>query len=90
MISAAAALDHDTSTSELLLQDVFKFPCDTKTEYSIWNSNMYFEWTLSFTQAFQDGFSVDKIHDLTSIDKWFLHKLDKIKDIDDELGEFNA
>eukprot|EP00057_Strongylocentrotus_purpuratus_P025741 XP_011680215.1 PREDICTED: carbamoyl-phosphate synthase [ammonia], mitochondrial [Strongylocentrotus purpuratus] len=63
-----------------------KLPGKLEDELRVPSSNRIY----AIAKAFQDGFSVDKIHDLTSIDKWFLHKLDKIKDIDDELGEFNA
>jgi carbamoyl-phosphate synthase large subunit len=34
---------------------------------------------------FTKGYSVDKIHDLTKIDKWFLHKLQNIVDIQSEM-----
>ncbi len=30
---------------------------------------------LAIEKAFKEGYSVDKIHELTKIDKWFLHKL---------------
>ena len=30
--------------------------------------------------AMEKGYSVDKIHDLTKIDKWFLYKLQNILD----------
>jgi carbamoyl-phosphate synthase large subunit len=36
-------------------------------------------------EAFQQGWTVDKIHDCTRIDKWFLHKLKNIIDCDLEL-----
>lgn len=41
-------------------------------------------------EALQKGFSVDKIHHLTRIDKWFLYKLDAIVKTYDELSSFNA
>eukprot|EP01137_Pigoraptor_chileana_P007484 Opistho-2@53146 len=34
---------------------------------------------------FNKGYSVDKIHDMTKIDKWFLHKLDRIVSVDAQL-----
>ena len=40
-------------------------------------------------QALESGYSVDKIHDLTRIDKWFLHKLARIKQIEKALESNN-
>lgn len=37
-------------------------------------------------QALESGYSVDQIHDLTRIDKWFLYKLAKIKAIEKQLA----
>lgn len=34
---------------------------------------------LIIEKAFEQGYSIDKIHDLTKIDKWFLYKLEKIR-----------
>jgi len=39
--------------------------------------------------AFQKGYSVDKIHDLTKIDKWFLYKLDNIIKTSNDLTKLN-
>ena len=39
-------------------------------------------------QAFEQGYSIDRIHDLTKIDKWFLQKLQHIVDLSKELDEF--
>ncbi|KAG0338238.1 carbamoyl-phosphate synthase (glutamine-hydrolyzing) cpa2 [Podila humilis] len=36
------------------------------------------------------GYSVDKVHDITKIDKWFLHKLSNIVNVHKELGKFDA
>lgn len=38
-------------------------------------------------KAFESGYTVNKIHDLTKIDKWFLHKLKGIIDLSHELGK---
>ncbi len=38
-------------------------------------------------KAFDKGYSIDRIHELTRIDKWFLHKLKNIHDTDRELHE---
>ncbi len=43
-------------------------------------------------KAFDNGYSIDRIHELTRIDKWFLHKLKNIHDTDRELhavGDLN-
>ena len=40
-------------------------------------------------QALNKDYSVDKIHDLTKIDKWFLYKLQNIKKIDDALSHYD-
>lgn len=41
-------------------------------------------------QAMECGYSVDKIHELTRIDKWFLHKLARIKGIEKELAALSG
>lgn len=41
------------------------------------------------SKAFHKGYTVDKIHDLTKIDKWFLYKLKHIIDIDEKLKKCN-
>merc|ERR1719201_2907084 len=45
--------------------------------------------------AFDRNFTIDQIHDLSKIDKWFLHKLGNIMDVDYHLkavsqGNYNA
>lgn len=39
-------------------------------------------------KAFDKGYSVDKIHDLTKIDKWFLYKLKNIFDMKNDLEAY--
>ncbi len=39
--------------------------------------------------ALKRGYSVDRIFELTKIDRWFLHKLQNIIRIDNELGKFD-
>ncbi len=41
------------------------------------------------SKAFHKGYTVDQIHDLTKIDKWFLYKLKHIIDIDEQLKKQN-
>jgi len=43
----------------------------------------------SIAEAFTKGYSVDRIYDLTRIDKWFLYKLKNIIDLESELSEYN-
>jgi carbamoyl-phosphate synthase large subunit len=40
--------------------------------------------------ALENGYSIDKIHELTKIDKWFLVKLQNINDLKNKLVEFNS
>ncbi len=40
-------------------------------------------------QAFEKGYSIDKIHDLTKIDKWFLQKLSYIFKCSEELKKYD-
>ncbi len=40
-------------------------------------------------QAMQKGYSVDRIHELTKIDKWFLYKMQNIIDTSHDLELFN-
>lgn len=40
----------------------------------------------AIARAFQDGMSVDEVHDLTKIDRWFLYGLDQIVKMEGELN----
>lgn len=40
-------------------------------------------------KAFKEGYTVDRIHELTKIDRWFLYKLREIIDTSEELEGFN-
>ena len=42
------------------------------------------------SKAFDQGYTVDQIYDLTKIDKWFLYKLKNIHDLKGELGKYNS
>ena len=44
----------------------------------------------SIANALQLGFDVDRIHSLTKIDKWFLHKLHGINNLDKTLSDYNT
>ena len=41
-------------------------------------------------QAFESGYTVDQLHDLTKIDRWFLHKLARIKNLEKQLTAVNS
>ena len=41
------------------------------------------------SQAMQQGYTVDRIHELTKIDKWFLHKLHNIITTSGELAQYD-
>lgn len=41
-------------------------------------------------EAFNRGYSVDKIHDMTKIDKWFLERLRNIHELKDELIKYST
>lgn len=41
-------------------------------------------------KALRNGYSIEKIHDLTKIDRWFLEKLHNIVDTDRELEKYNS
>lgn len=43
----------------------------------------------AIAKAFEEGYSVEKIFDITKIDKWFLYKLKNIIEISKELKEYN-
>lgn len=40
--------------------------------------------------ALRKGYSIDRIHELTKIDRWFLHKLRNITDTRDELEKYDS
>ena len=44
----------------------------------------------SIAEALEKGFSIDEIHDLTKIDRWFLYKLRNITDIKNRLTLHNS
>ncbi|KAF2084002.1 carbamoyl-phosphate synthase [Saccharata proteae CBS 121410] len=47
-------------------------------------------WLAVGQAMFHEGYSVDKIHDLTKIDKWFLYKLQNIVDCTHELQDIGS
>ncbi|KAK9969143.1 hypothetical protein ABG768_027343 [Culter alburnus] len=59
---------------------------DLQRELSMPSSTRIF----SLAQALHSGLTVDQIHDLTAIDKWFLHKLRHITEMEQRLGQYNS
>ncbi|KAL1267568.1 hypothetical protein QQF64_032931, partial [Cirrhinus molitorella] len=59
---------------------------DLQRELSLPSSTRIF----SLAQALHSGVTVDQIHDLTAIDKWFLHKLKHITAMEQLLGQHNS
>jgi carbamoyl-phosphate synthase large subunit len=47
-------------------------------------------WLAIGQAMFHEGYTVDRIHDLTKIDKWFLHKLMNIVECTQELEEIGS
>lgn len=43
----------------------------------------------STIKSLHSGMSVDRIHELTAIDKWFLHKLRRITEMEQNLANYN-
>ncbi len=44
---------------------------------------------LAIVEAIKRGTTIDKIHDLTKIDKWFLYKIKNVVDTEKELSKYN-
>lgn len=59
------------------LDDVLRNPTDRR-------------WLAVGQAMFHEGYSVDKVHDLTKIDKWFLYKLQNIVDCTHELEDIGS
>ncbi|KAG1937652.1 carbamoyl-phosphate synthase [ammonia], mitochondrial [Pimephales promelas] len=59
---------------------------DMQQELSMPSSTRIF----SLAQALHSGVTVDQIHNLTAIDKWFLHKLRHITEMEQHLGQYNS
>lgn len=45
-------------------------------------------FNVSTLKALHGGMSVDQIHLLTAIDKWFLHKLYRITELEKHLAQY--
>ncbi|XP_041700635.1 carbamoyl-phosphate synthase [ammonia], mitochondrial [Coregonus clupeaformis] len=59
---------------------------DLQQELAVPSSTRVF----SLAKALHSGVTVDHIHHLTAIDKWFLHKLRRITELEQHLSQFNS
>uniref|UniRef100_A0A665XET6 carbamoyl-phosphate synthase (ammonia) n=1 Tax=Echeneis naucrates TaxID=173247 RepID=A0A665XET6_ECHNA len=59
---------------------------DLQQELAVPSSTRIF----SLAKALHSGVSVDQIHQLTAIDKWFLHKLQRIARLEQHLGNYKS
>ncbi|XP_076858406.1 carbamoyl-phosphate synthase [ammonia], mitochondrial [Brachyhypopomus gauderio] len=59
---------------------------DLQRELAVPSSTRIF----SIAKALHDGVTVDQIHNLTAIDKWFLHKLRRITELEQHLVGHNS
>ncbi|KAF2001135.1 carbamoyl-phosphate synthase [Amniculicola lignicola CBS 123094] len=59
------------------LDDTLKNPTDRR-------------WLAVGQAMYHEGYSVDKVHDLTKIDKWFLYKLQNIVDLTHDLEDIGS
>ncbi|KAL4616618.1 carbamoyl-phosphate synthase ammonia, mitochondrial isoform X1 [Arapaima gigas] len=59
---------------------------DLKQDLAVPSSTRIF----SLAKALHNGMSVEQIHQLTAIDKWFLHKLRRITELEQHLGQYNS
>ncbi|KAG5283428.1 hypothetical protein AALO_G00041970 [Alosa alosa] len=59
---------------------------DLQQELAVPSSTRIF----SLAKALHSGMGVDQIHQLTAIDKWFLHKLRRITELEQHLGQYNS
>ena len=62
----------------------FKF-ADVRKELATTDQRIF-----AIAEAFMQGMTVDEIHDLSKIDRWFLEKLKNIDDLKNELQEINS
>ncbi|XP_026768709.3 carbamoyl-phosphate synthase [ammonia], mitochondrial [Pangasianodon hypophthalmus] len=59
---------------------------DLRQELAVPSSTRIF----SLAKALHDGVKVDQIHELTAIDKWFLHKLRRITELEQHLRQYDS
>ncbi|GAB6281373.1 MAG: carbamoyl-phosphate synthase (glutamine-hydrolyzing) large subunit [Ignavibacterium sp.] len=75
------------------------FVCNEHTFENLWNSNEILEEAISvptdkrifaIANAFEQGFSINKINELSKIDKWFLYKMKNIIESKNKIESFNS
>ncbi len=76
---------NDLNFSTLCFAEKQKIVEEIENNLKIPNSNRLFY----IKYAFQVGFSIEKIHNLTKIDKWFLSNLKEIVDIGNQIASLN-
>ncbi|KTG43488.1 hypothetical protein cypCar_00038977 [Cyprinus carpio] len=59
-------------------------------EYCIFEVDARLSRSSALASKATGGVTVDQIHDLTAIDKWFLHKLKHITEMEQLLGQYNS
>lgn len=65
------------------------FPSSTP-EFDHWFNSQDRRWLAVGQALMHENYTVDQVHDLTKIDKWFLHKLMDIVDTQHELEEIGS
>uniref|UniRef100_A0A3B4CA83 Carbamoyl-phosphate synthase 1, mitochondrial n=1 Tax=Pygocentrus nattereri TaxID=42514 RepID=A0A3B4CA83_PYGNA len=71
----------DGFVPRLPLKRAWSEQSDLRQELAVPSSTRIF----SLAKALHDGVTVDQIHELTAIDKWFLHKLRRITELEQHL-----
>lgn len=75
------------------------FVCNENSFENLWNSNNNLEEAISvptdkrifaIVNAFEQGFSINKINELSKIDKWFLYKMKNILETKNKIESFNS
>uniref|UniRef100_A0AAR2JLK8 carbamoyl-phosphate synthase (ammonia) n=1 Tax=Pygocentrus nattereri TaxID=42514 RepID=A0AAR2JLK8_PYGNA len=76
----------DGFVPRLPLKRAWSEQSDLRQELAVPSSTRIF----SLAKALHDGVTVDQIHELTAIDKWFLHKLRRITELEQHLRQYNS
>ncbi|XP_076026164.1 carbamoyl-phosphate synthase [ammonia], mitochondrial [Genypterus blacodes] len=76
----------DGFVPQLPLKKAWEVTQDLQQDLSVPSSTRIF----SLAKALHSGISVDQIHQLTAIDKWFLHKLKGITHLEQHLAHYHS
>ncbi|XP_066543719.1 carbamoyl-phosphate synthase [ammonia], mitochondrial isoform X2 [Amia ocellicauda] len=71
---------------QLPMNEAWAEPPDLQQNLAVPSSTRIF----SLAKALHNGVTVDEIHALTAIDKWFLHKLRRITEMEKHLGQYSS